>query len=79
MTVKNARTETHRAGAIASVAIRVLLAAGATAMWFTSEVRVFALVALPTAVAALLVVYVDWREKLRRRMLADGKEYRAPA
>ena len=78
--MKNARTATNRAGAFASLAIRGLLAAGATAMWFTNEVRVFALVALPTAaVAALLVVYLDWRERLRRRMLAEGNDHREAA
>jgi hypothetical protein len=34
--------------------------------------KVFGLVILPTAiVAGLLVVYFDWRERLRRRMLVE--------
>ena len=42
------------------------------ALWWTAEARVFGLVVPPTAmVAALLVVYFDWRERLSRRMLAD--------
>ena len=49
-------------------------------VWLTSEVRVFGLVMLPTAiVAALLVVYFDWRAKLRRRVLAERDVYRKAA
>ena len=62
------------------VSVWVVLAVGATAVWLTGEVRVFGLVVLPTAiVASLLVVYFDWREKLRRRMLAEPKDYRKAA
>jgi uncharacterized membrane protein len=65
---------------LAFVGIWVVLAVGATAVWLTGEVRVFGLVALPTAiVASLLVLYFDWREKLLRRMLTDRKEYRQAA
>jgi hypothetical protein len=40
----------------------------------TGELNVFGLVALATAMlASLLVVYFDWREKLRRRMLDNSK------
>ena len=47
---------------LALVCIFVVLTAGATAVWLTSEIRVFGLVLLPTAVVAgLLVVYFDWR------------------
>jgi hypothetical protein len=78
--VKNARTAMNRGRAFAFAATRVLLVAGATAMWFTREAREFALVAAPTAgVAALLVVYLNWREKLRRRMIAERKDYRQAA
>jgi hypothetical protein len=50
------------------VSIWVVLAAGITAVWLTEEVRVLGLVMLPTGiVAALLVVYFDWRAELRRR------------
>jgi hypothetical protein len=80
ITVKNARTATILAVALAFVAMWVVLAAGATAMWLTGDGRVFGLVALPTAiVAALLVVYFDWREKLRRRMLDEPKDYQKAA
>jgi hypothetical protein len=60
--------------------IWVVLAVGITAVWLTSEVRVFGLVMLPTAiVAGLLVVYFDWRAKLRRRVLAERDTYRKAA
>ena len=54
--------------------------AATMALWGTAEARVFGLVALPTAiVAALLVVYFDWREQLSRRMLADPSDHRRVA
>lgn len=66
--------------AIIFVSIWVALAAGITAVWLTSEARVFGLVILPTAVvASLLVLYFDWRAKLRRRALTDGDVYREAA
>lgn len=78
--MKNARTATILAVALAFAAIWVVFAAGTMAVWLTGEVRVFGLVALPTAiVAGLLVVYFDWREKLSRRMLAEPKDYRKAA
>lgn len=58
--------------ALAFVSIWVVLAAGITAVWLTEELRVIGLVMLPAAiVASLLVLYFDWRGKLRRRILAD--------
>jgi hypothetical protein len=76
----HARTATILALALAFVAMWVVLAAGTAAVWLTGEVRVFGLVALPTAiVAALLVVYFDWRENLRRRVLAESKKYQKAA
>jgi uncharacterized membrane protein len=78
--VKNARTARILAVALAFAAIWVVLVAGATAVWLTGEVRVFGLVALPTAiVAGLLVVYFDWRERLLRRMLSEPKDYQKAA
>lgn len=59
------------------VSIWVVLAAGITAVWLTEQVRVLGLVILPTGiVAALLVVYFDWRAKLRRRVAADRAGHR---
>jgi len=59
------------------VSIWVVLAAGITAVWLTEEVRVLGLVILPTGiVAALLVVYFDWRAKLRHRVVADRAGHR---
>ena len=78
--MKNARTAAILAVALAFAAIWVVLAAETTAVWLTGEVRVFGLVALPTAiVAALLVVYFDWRQKVSRRMLGEPKAYRNAA
>lgn len=57
---------------LAFISLFVVMIAGSTAVWLTSEVRVFGLVVLPTViVAGLLVVYFDWRAKLRNRILAD--------
>lgn len=78
--MKNARTATILAVVLAFVAIWVVLAAGATAVWLTGEGRVFGVVAPPTAiVAGLLVVYFDWRERLLRRMLGEPKDYQKAA
>ena len=80
MTLKNARTATILAVALAFAAIWIVVVAGATAVWLRGEVRVFGEVALSTAiVASLLVVYFDWREKLLRRMLDEPKDYRKAA
>ena len=63
--------------ALAFVSIWVVMAAGITAVWPTQEVRVVGLVMLPTAVvAALLVLYFDWRAKLPRQILAKRDERR---
>ena len=53
--MKSARTATSLAVALAFAAIRVVLVAGATAVWLTGKVRVFGLVAVPTAVVAELL------------------------
>jgi hypothetical protein len=77
---EKANKETIVALALAFFSIWVVLAVGITAVWLTSEVRVFGLVMLPTAiVAGLLVVYFDWRAKLRRRVLAERDTYRKGA
>lgn len=65
--------------ALSFVSIWVVLAAGITVVWLTEEVRVFGLVILPTGiVGSLLVVYFDWRAKLRRRM-SEGDRDRTAA
>ena len=70
--MRKANKETVVALALAFFSLWVVQVVGITAVWLTSEVRVFGLVILPTAiVAALLVVYFDWRAKLRRRVLAE--------
>lgn len=62
---------------LAFISLFVVMIAGSTAVWLTSEVRVFGLVVLPTAiVAGLLVVYFDWREKLRDRIMADRDDHK---
>ena len=78
--MRKANKGTIVALALAFFSIWVGLAVGITAVWLTSEVRVFGLVILPTAiVAGLLVVYFDWRAKLRRRVLAERDTYRNAA
>jgi hypothetical protein len=68
--VRKANKETIVALALLFFSIWVVLAVGITAVWLTAEVRVFGLVILPTViVAGLLVVYFEWRAKLRRRVL----------
>ena len=65
---------------LAFISLFVVMIAGSTAVWLTSEVRVFGLVALPTAiVAGLLVVYFDWRAKQRNRILADRDDHKKAA
>ena len=78
--MRKANKETIVALTLAFFSIWVVVALGITAAWLTSEVRVFGLVMLPTAiVAGLLVVYFDWRAKLRRRVLAERDTYRKAA
>ena len=78
--MRKANKETIVALALAFFSIWVVLAVGITAVWLTSEGRVVGLVMLPTAiVAGLLVVYFDWRAKLRRRVLAERDTYRKAA
>jgi hypothetical protein len=74
--VKEATQSQTVAIVLAFISILVVLAAGVTAVWLTSEVRVFGLVMLPTAiVAGLLVVYFDWRAKLRNRILTNRDDH----
>ena len=78
--MKKARTTTILAVTLVSAAIWVVLAAGGTAVWLTGDVRMFGLVALPTAiVAGPLVMYFDWRERLARRLLREPKDYQKAA
>jgi hypothetical protein len=79
-TVKRATKSEIVAILLAFISILVVLTAGVTAVWLTSEVRVLGLVMLPTAiVAGLLVVYFDWRAKLRNGILADRDDHREAA
>jgi Na+/glutamate symporter len=65
---------------LAFICLFVVMIAGSIAVWLTSEVRVFGLVLLPTAiVAGLLVLYFDWRVKLRNRILADRDDHEKAA
>jgi hypothetical protein len=76
--MRQPRTSTILAIAIALVTILTLMAASMTAVWLTEEVRVVGLIAVPTAlVAGLLVVYFEWRTKVQRRMLAKGRDFQA--
>ena len=78
--MRKANKETIVALALVFFSLWIVLAVDITAVWLTAEVRVFGLVMLPTAiVAGLLVVYFDWRAKLRRRVLAERDTYRKAA
>ena len=78
--MRKANKQTSVALALLFFSMWVVLVAGITAVWLNAEVRVFGLVILPTAiVAGLLVVYFDWRAKLRRRILAKRDTYRKAA
>ena len=58
----------------------VVMVAGIAALRLTEEVKVFGLVIIPTAlVAGLLVVYFNWRGKLRSRIGDELHEYRKAA
>jgi hypothetical protein len=62
------------------VSLAVVLTVGIIAVWSTEEVRVLALVILPTAVvASLLVMYFDWRAKLLNRIRDERHQYRQTA
>ena len=62
--------------ALACCILWIVLAVGITVVWSTAESRVLGLAILPTAiVAGLLVVYFDWRAKLRRRVLGERDTY----
>jgi uncharacterized membrane-anchored protein len=79
-TVRKANKATIVALALLFVSIWIVLAAGITTVWLTEGVRVFALVILTTGmVAGLLVMYFDWRAKLRRRAMADRDAHRTAA
>jgi hypothetical protein len=74
--VKKATKSESVAIVLAFISLFVVMIAGSIAVWLTSEVRVFGLVLLPTAiVAGLLVLYFDWRAKLRNRILADRDDH----
>jgi hypothetical protein len=74
--MEKATTSAIVAIVLAFISIFVVMIAGSTAVWLTSEVRVFGLVVLPTAiVAGLLVVYFDWRATLRTSILADRDDH----
>jgi hypothetical protein len=48
------------------------MSAAMAAVWLTEEVRVLSLVVLPSiTVAALLVLFFEWRGKLQRELVAD--------
>ncbi len=70
--MKAATKATVVAFGLFSVTLWIVMAAGITAVWLTDEARVFGLVVLPpTIVAALLVLYFNWRAKLFDRVSDD--------
>ena len=67
--MKKARTETIVAVVVFFVIMWMMMTTGITAVWLTEEVRSFGRAMLPAAiVAAVLVLYVDWRARLLRRI-----------
>ena len=78
--MKKATTSAIAAIVLAFISLFVVMTTAIAAVWLTSEVRVFGLVMLPTAiVAGLLFVYFDWRAKLRNRILADRDHHKKAA
>jgi hypothetical protein len=73
--VKNASKAASMAVLLVFISIFVVLTTDIIAAW-----RVFELVVLPTAIlAALLVLYFDWRARMRRHVLAERNEQRKAA
>ncbi len=69
------RTARILAIATALVSLAVVAALGAIGVWLTAEARVFGLVMLAAgSVAALLVLYFDWRSQLHRRDISEELE-----
>lgn len=61
------------------VSLWIVMIAGITAVWLTDEVRVLGVVMLPAGiVAGLLVLYFDWRDNLRRRVVDERKRGGSP-
>ena len=56
------------------VSILVLVSANVTGGWLI-DARVLALVTLAIAIAALMVVYFDWRAKMLNRARVESHEY----
>ena len=78
--MKRAKKRMIVAAVLFFVSIWLVIAAGTPPVWLTEQVRVFGLVMLPTAiVAALLVVYFDWRAKVLSRIREQRYEGRKAA
>jgi len=72
--MKSASKEEIAAVWLFFVSLFLAIGAGLTAVWLTAEVRVFGIVLLPTvAVAAMMILYYDWRTKLSRRFRAGAE------
>jgi hypothetical protein len=56
----------------------IVLFADITPLWLTEELRMFGVIILPAAIAALLLgPYFDWRAKLQRRLRMERDAYSA--
>ncbi len=74
------RRATILALAAAFISIWIALASGVAAGSLRSELKVLALVFLPiAAVASLLVLYFDWRSKLRHSVRPEHDHARKAA
>jgi uncharacterized membrane-anchored protein len=69
------RTARILAIATALVSLAIVVALGAIGVWLTAEARMFGLVMLAAgSVAALLVMYFEWRHQLHRRYISEEVE-----
>lgn len=72
--MKSASREEIAAVWLFFVSLLVAIVAGLTAVWLTAEIRVFGIVLFPTvAVAAMMILYYDWRPKLSRRSRSEAE------
>jgi hypothetical protein len=58
------------------VSLAVVFALGAIGVWLTHEARVFGVVMLAAGtVAALMVMYFEWRHRMHRRFIGEAGGY----
>ena len=76
--MKSARNEEIAAVCLFFISLFLAIGAGLTAVWLTGEIMVFGIVLLPTvAVASMMILYYDWRNKLSRPSSSETETKRA--